>query len=265
MEPHRLRGHDPRVPRHTALGDFDGNIRRIFRARDRSRRRSRSRRRHRARHTSISRTISKVGILKPRIRHPRRRRQLRRPKPLPVRRLALLHAHIHISRPSKLILVQGMVLERGAQQPRAGLRLDERPPPGSDGLPQRAVEVVVRRPAPHVLDVRAGGGGQVQEQEGGLASEPVGGGGAGVAHAGAARAADPEVRVPEGHGPRVGAAHGDLEEDGAREDVGDGEEEVGDLRRADGARGAELEERLWVAGVGKEGVGGGDGGEGFAD
>jgi hypothetical protein len=81
-------------------------------------------------------------------------------------------------------------------------------------------------------------------------------------------AADAEDAVPEADGACGGggvAGEVDLEEDGAGEDGGDGDEEVAELGGAALAWVADLDDGLWVGGVGEEGARGGDYAEDFAD
>lgn len=100
-------------------------------------------------------------------------------------------------------------------------------------------------------------------QEGGGAGG--GGGLAGGAEAGVGGAADACVRVVQADGARVGGGHVDFEEDGAGEDVGDGEEEVGEFGGAGFVGVADAEEGAGGGGGGEEGAGGGQGGPDFAD
>lgn len=167
---------------------------------------------------------------------------------LPVGRLGLLHPDVHVDRVDEIVLVQRVVLERCPDQPGSLGALDERATPGSNDLLGTAVEGVVGRPAPHVLDIRGAGGLDVEHEERGLAGAGVrvGAGGVDLRVDGAT---DAEMRVPDTDVALGRAGHVDLHEDGAGEDLGDGEQHVADLRDTHVARVSDLQHHARVGGV----------------
>lgn len=162
--------------------------------------------------------------------------QGRRAHALPVRRFALLHGGEDVLGVVEVELVEGAVLEGDAVEPGCFGGFDQHAAADGDGVLAglgQAVEVVIRSPAPHVFDVGGGGGRQVQHEEGGHAAGRVAAAGGGGFDEGVGGPADPEVRVPESDVARVGASDVNFDEDAAGEDVGDGEDHVGELGDAD--------------------------------
>lgn len=167
---------------------------------------------------------------------------------MPVGRLGLLHPDVHVDRVDEVVLVQRVVLERCPDQPGGLGALNERAAPRGNDLLGTAVERVVGGPAPHVLDVWGARGPDVEHEERGLtgAGVRVRAGGVDLRVDGAS---DAEVRVPDADVALGRAGHVDLHEDGAGEDLGDGEQHVADLRDADVAGVSDLQHHARVGGV----------------
>lgn len=147
---------------------------------------------------------------------------------LVVRRLRLDLAHEDVLRSGQLILIQRVMFHRCPPQPdRALLALDQQSPAGVNGDLDvvRGIDVVVRGPEPHVLEVEVGGrGGDVHGHESGDAvrvdgrggrSDRGGGGAVGELELGAGEAADAGVHVPDGGGDAAAGGKVVLDEDGA--------------------------------------------------
>lgn len=142
-----------------------------------------------------------------------------------------------------------MVLGASARQPCPLGRLDQHSAAGrDDSVPRPAVQVVVRRPAPKVLDVRRRALGQTHHH----VSRHALGGVLVRAHSRDARlrcAADSDNRVPQAHVARSVASHIDFDDLGSREDLRHAEPHVLDLCNAHVARAANLHHSLGVGGI----------------
>lgn len=105
----------------------------------------------------------------------------------------------------------------------------------------------------------------MEQEEGGHAAGRVAAARGGGLDERVGRAADAEVAVPERDVARVGAGDVDFDEDAAGEDVGDGEEHVGELRDADVPAVADFDHLERGVGVLEVAACGRDGGPDLAD
>lgn len=73
---------------------------------------------------------------------------------LPIWCLTLLHGRKYVCCIIEVVLIESVVLHGCADQPRSFCCFDQRTASDGDGLLIAAIEIMVRGPAPHVLDVR---------------------------------------------------------------------------------------------------------------
>lgn len=124
------------------------------------------------RHAALGVAVVAVGEIRVVVlvqRGPGVRGQAGRSGALPVWRFRLLHADEDVARPVEIVLVEGVVLGGRSVEPgrRRGFHQDSAT--GRDRLIVIAVQVVIGRPEPHILNVGGRRRGQMQEHESGFA------------------------------------------------------------------------------------------------
>lgn len=161
------------------------------------------------RHTAsciVGIAVAIVRVAGDQVRGPWRRGQIGTAPALPVGGFALLEGGEDVLGVLEVVLVEGVVFHGRSDEPGALGGFDEETTAGGDGgCAAVAVQVVVCGPSPHVLDIRRGGTGQMEQAPGGFAL--VGTAIAVGLDFGADCTADTEMRVPESHVARSGTGN----------------------------------------------------------